>query len=177
MKMRVLLFGVLFVGSIAGPASLFAAPDPPTNLEVARRLNEAFVQVVEKISPSVVVINVVEKPSSSKTERASGEEVPRPFRRYFHQFEEQPEERSLGQGSGVIIREDGFILTNSHVVEDTEKIEVRLHDGRVFKATVRGIDPQSDLAVIKIEAKGLPTATLADSNKTRVGEFAVAIGA
>src|SRR5439155_4152175 len=66
---------------------------------------------------------------------------------------------------------------NRHVVEDAEKIEVRLKDGRRFKAEVRGTDPQSDVAVIKIDADSLPAAKLADSSQTRVGEFAIAIGA
>lgn len=159
-----------------------AAPSParteriPTNLEVARQLNEAFVQVVEKVSPSVVVINVVQKPTAASNEN-SAESAPAPRRRFFHPFDDEPEEKSLGQGSGIIIRQDGFILTNGHVIEDTERIEVRLRDGRVFKATVRGVDPQSDLAVIKIEAHGLPVAAFGDSTKTRVGEFAIAIGA
>src|ERR1041385_8142173 len=189
MKMRLLSACatlVCFCSNLLIPA--FArgpAPSPPpatrqipTNIEVARQLNEAFVQVVDKVSPSVVVINVVQKPTASDKDDASSESAPpRRFRRYFHPFDDEPEEKSLGQGSGVIIREDGFILTNSHVVEDTEKIEVRLRDGRLFKGTVRGFDPQSDLAVIKIDAKGLPAAMLADSRKTRVGEFAIAIGA
>src|SRR5437764_11791493 len=95
------------------------------------------------------------------------------LRRFF-------QERQLeipAQGSGVIIRDDGYILTNGHVVEDADKIEVRLHDGRMFTGKVRGVDPKSDVAVIKIEAKDLPKAALADSTKTKVGEFAIAIGA
>jgi serine protease Do len=160
----------------APPPARRKADRAPTNLEIARQLNEAFVQVVEKVSPSVVVINVVQKATAAGNDDASAQSTP-PRRRFFHPFEEQPEEKSLGQGSGIIIREDGFILTNSHVIEDTESIEVRLHDGRIFKAIVRGVDPQSDLAVIKIEARGLPVAALGDSAKTRVGEFAIAIGA
>jgi serine protease Do len=77
----------------------------------------------------------------------------------------------------VIIRSNGYILTNRHVVEDAESIEVRLQDGRTFKGVVRGVDPQSDVAVLKIDAEDLPAASLADSSKTRVGEFAIAIGA
>ncbi len=83
---------------------------------------------------------------------------------------------SLSQASGVIIREDGYIVTNRHVIEDGEKIEVRLQDGRRFQAEVRGKDAESDLAVLKIEAQGLRPARLANSDRTRVGEFAVAIG-
>ena len=100
--------------------------------------------------------------------------LPPEFRRFFQQA---PQEKQTGQGSGIIIRDDGYILTNRHVVEDAEKIEVRLKDGRTFKATVRGVDSPSDVAVIKIDAENLPVARLADSAKTRVGEFAIAIGA
>jgi serine protease Do len=84
-----------------------------------------------------------------------------------------------GQGSGVVIREDGYIMTNRHVVEDAQKIKVRLSDGTEFEAEVRGVDPQSDIAVLRIDTKGrkLAVAKLGDSNKLRVGEFAVAIGA
>lgn len=184
MSMRISLFCAFFLGcgaalvcAYAGePAVASKAARGPASLEVARQLNEAFVQVVEKVSPSVVVINVVQKPSLASNDDSSAQSTP-PRRRFFHQFDDQPEEKSLGQGSGIIVREDGFILTNTHVIEDTERIEVRLHDGRVFKATVRGVDPQSDLAVLKIDAHGLPVATLGDSTKTRVGEFAIAIGA
>ena len=98
------------------------------------------------------------------------------WRRFHRQFEQAPEEQSIGQGSGIILREDGYIVTNSHVVEDAETITVRLRDGRTFKARVRGVDPQSDVAVLQIDARGLPVAKLADSTKTRVGEFAIAIG-
>ncbi|MBI3850330.1 MAG: trypsin-like peptidase domain-containing protein [Verrucomicrobia bacterium] len=157
-----------------------SAKDSPTGLDLARELNHAFIEVAEKVSPAVVVVTVTQKPESFKfddEERNPLDLLPPEMRRYFRHRMEEPPEKSYGQGSGVIIREDGFILTNRHVVDDTEKIEVRLKDGRVFKAEVRGVDPQSDIAVIKIDAKGLPVARLADSSKTRVGEFAIAIGA
>src|ERR1051326_3250884 len=157
-----------------------AAEPPPTNLQVAQQLNQAFVEVAEKVSPAVVVINVVQKPTVvvPDEEDGSSDSVPPEFRRQFPlPYEELPQEKAFGQGSGVIIREDGYILTNGHVVEDADKISVRLHDGRLFKAKVRGVDAKSDVAVLKIEAKGLPVAALADSTRTRVGEFAIAIGA
>jgi serine protease Do len=160
------------------------------NLDLARQLNQAFVQVAEDVEPSVVVITVIEKPYSqmpAEGDDSSDDEsdpfngMPPSLRRYFKQWEQQhqplPGERQTGQGSGIIIRKDGYILTNRHVVEDAERIEVRLKDGRVFKAKVRGVDAPSDVAVIKIDAKNLPVAKLADSSKTRVGEFAIAIGA
>jgi len=171
----------LLMCPLVSPALPAAAADPGPSLELARQLNEAFVQVAEKVSPSVVVISVVqhvEVLSLDEEDEDSLDMVPREFRRYFRRRgEDQQPEKSMGQGSGLIIREDGYILTNGHVVEEAENIEVRLLDGRTFKAKVRGIDPQSDVAVLKIEATGLPAARLADSAKARVGEFAIAIGA
>ena len=79
-------------------------------------------------------------------------------------------------GSGVIVTEDGVILTNSHVVKEADEITVNLSDKRSFKAKVIGADPESDIAVIKIDAKGLPTAELGDSTKLRVGEIVLAVG-
>ena len=156
------------------------APASP-NLDLARQLNQAFVEVAEKVSPSVVVLTVTPKPGAesldSLDDSADGL-TPREFWKKFHQqFEDPTMEKLIEQGSGVIIRSNGYILTNRHVVEDAENIEVRLRDGRTFKATVRGVDPQSDVAVIKIEASGLPVAKFGNSAKTRVGEFAIAIGA
>jgi serine protease Do len=161
----------------AWPAPAHAAS---ANLELARQLNQAFIEVAERVSPAVVVITVVQKPSAAPVDDGSGglfDSLPREFWHYFHrQFEQQFPERIRGEGSGVIIRADGYILTNGHVVEDAQSIRVRLRDGRSFPAKLRGADPQSDLAVIKIEAAGLPVAMLADSTRTRVGEFAIAVG-
>lgn len=161
----------------AQPAAVHAAS---ANLDLARQLNQAFIEVAEKVSPAVVVITVVQKTAPPSFEDESTnlfDTLPREFWRYFHkQFEQQMPDQVRGEGSGVIIREDGYILTNGHVVEDAQSIQVRLKDGRSFEAKVRGADPKSDLAVIKIEAARLPVAKLADSATTRVGEFAIAIG-
>lgn len=152
-----------------------------SGLALARQLNDAFVQVAEKVTPAVVVITVTQKTPTYMIEDL--EDIPDDFlppelrRRYRERFNETPRPRSTGQGSGTIIRQNGYILSNRHVVEDAESIEVRLKDGRKFPATVRGTDAQSDVAVLKIEAEGLPAARWADSDKTRVGEFAIAIGA
>lgn len=155
-----------------------------TGLDLARQLNQAFIEVAEKVSPSVVVITVTQKAGSFSLEGTTdGDEnspdtLPPDFWRRFHrQFQDQMPEQTKDQGSGIIIRKDGYILTNRHVVENAEAIEVRLLDGRTFKAKVRGVDAGSDVAVIKIDADNLPVAKLADSAKTRVGEFAIAIGA
>ena len=150
-------------------------------VDLLRQLNQSFVEVVAKVTPSVVVINVVQK-EPPRNEEADGDDgsdsMPPGFWKRFHeQFKHPPMEKTTGQGSGVILRPNGYILTNGHVIEDAENISVRLQSGKTYPATVRGLDRQSDLAVIKIEAEGLPVAELADSTQTRVGEFALAIGA
>ena len=145
------------------------------NFDLVRQLNDAFVQVAETVSPAVVVLTVTEKQTVFAEPDALTEPEQHEYWRQHHwQFDDEP---AQGQGSGIIVKTNGFILTNRHVIEDAEKIQVRLLDGRVFTATVRGVDPQSDVAVIKIEADNLPVARLGDSSKVRVGEFAIAIGA
>jgi serine protease Do len=162
---------------LAAPGALLASPA----LDLAKQLNQAFIEVADKVSPSVVVITVTERANvvnSDSGDESPWDMLPPALRRQFRQqLQEPPAEKEHGQGSGIIIRKDGYILTNRHVVDNAEKIEVRLKDGRRFTATVRGTDPQSDVAVIKIEAQDLPVAALADSAQTRVGEFAIAIGA
>jgi serine protease Do len=173
-KLEARIFLACLTGLLAAARPGVASP----NLELARQLNQAFVEVAEKVSPAVVVITVTQKASlTGRLEAADEPPEESSPREFWHWFYRQMPEESIGQGSGVIIRENGYILTNRHVVEDADIIEVRLRDGRKFKAVVRGVDPQSDVAVLKIEASGLPVATLADSNRTRVGEFAIAIGA
>ena len=97
------------------------------------------------------------------------------FRKFFDEIP-NAEFKRLGLGSGVIIDPNGYILTNSHVVEGADKITVTLFDGREFKAEVKGIDQRSDLAVIKINASGLATAKLGDSDTLKIGQWVVAIG-
>ncbi|MDI6606262.1 MAG: Do family serine endopeptidase [Candidatus Omnitrophota bacterium] len=101
------------------------------------------------------------------------------FRRFFDDFFGEIPEREykhVGLGSGVIIDPEGYILTNEHVVNEASKITVTLSDGRQFKGEVKGQDSRSDLAVIKINARNLPVATLGDSDDLRIGEWVVAIG-
>jgi len=174
---------LMFVPQRATAFETNALPALNANLQLARQLNEAFVQVAEEVSPSVVVITVTQKASAIVQSDDGQDENEDPMEhmwRFFHQRqrqEQQSPEKSIGQGSGIIIRKDGYILTNRHVVEEAEKIEVRLKDGRTFRAEVRGVDAPADVAVIKIDARNLTVARLADSDKTRVGEFAIAIGA
>ncbi|MEH8019707.1 MULTISPECIES: DegQ family serine endoprotease [Rheinheimera] len=129
--------------------------------------------MLEQTTPAVVHISV----AGSREVR---QRLPDAFRQFFGQ-RGQPEYREerpfKGLGSGVIIDADkGYIVTNNHVIQDATDIEVRLKDGRTFKATKLGADPETDIALLRIEAKKLTQIQLADSDKTRVGDFAVAIG-
>ena len=102
-----------------------------------------------------------------------------PFFRFFFGDEGQPQTREQerqGSGSGVIIRPDGYIVTNNHVVENASKIEVTMNNNKTYSATVIGTDPATDVALIKIDAAGLPTLKFADSDKLRLGEWVLAIG-
>jgi len=170
--------------AVAGSAPIAAAQsDAPPAL---KQLGDSFVQVAEKVTPAVVNIN------SSKKEIAGpmGGDVEQFFKNhplreffgdeFFKRFKKDGGGtrgfQQFGMGSGVITSADGHILTNSHVVKDADEIKVTLSDKRTFDAKVVGVDPESDIAVIKIDAKDLPVAKLGDSSKLRVGEIVVAIG-
>src|SRR5688572_3273990 len=161
-----------FAPALLLAAALALAVRGATNspaLDLARQLNSAFVEVAETVSPSVVVIRVANKPGKLNLDDEDNpfwDFMPEEFRRQFREemekrLKEEEEEaktsppRFDGKGSGVIIQEDGYILTNFHVVENATKIEVRLRDRRRFTATLHGKDPQSDLAVLKINATNL----------------------
>ena len=162
----------------------FAAVLPPAALakdsealQLARQLNDAFIEVADNVSPSVVVITVTEKKDTETLKQM--QQMHRFFQALPPEMQEGEMPQRTGQGSGVVVRDDGYIVTNSHVVNDAEKIRVRLRDGREFDAEVRGTYPDADIAVIKLKGnvKDLHVAKFADSEKVRVGEFAIAIGA
>ncbi|NBY68188.1 MAG: protease Do, partial [Betaproteobacteria bacterium] len=100
------------------------------------------------------------------------------LRQYFGDAapEQERDSKQEGLGSGVIISDDGYILTNNHVIEGADELKVSLSDEREFTAKVIGADPKTDVAVIKIEAENLPAITLADSDKLRVGDVVFAVG-
>src|SRR5437588_11110403 len=144
--------------------------------DVVHQLNNAFAKVFEIVAPSVVIIEVSKK---NDTETSAFEDL-------F--FQGPPDENNprrnqknlqpiQSEGSGFIVRPDGYIFTNFHVVEGADKIDVKLKDGREFSAKVIGTDEKTDIAVIRIDAKDLPVVQLGDSDATRVGQFAFAIGA
>ncbi len=144
---------------------------------LVHQLNNAFAKVFETVAPSVVIIEISKKNEISESS---------PLDDLF--FQGPPDEnnprrnpgapRSVqSEGSGFIMRPDGYIFTNFHVVEGADKIDVKLRDGRNFPARMVGTDEKTDIAVIKIDAKDLPVVQLGDSDAVRVGQFAFAIGA
>ncbi|MCR8959271.1 DegQ family serine endoprotease [Variovorax sp. CCNWLW225] len=174
------------VGFLPVTSAIAQTPQTPQ----ARGLPD-FADLVEQVGPAVVGIRTVEKVSS----RSGGggemdEEMQEFFRRFFGQPlpgnprpgprpnrpQPQEEERPRGVGSGFILTADGYVMTNAHVIEDASEILVTLTDKREFKAKLIGADKRSDVAVVKIEATGLPVVKVGDISKLRVGEWVMAIG-
>jgi len=165
------VFGAVLVSGFGlvrpGYASV-GNPNPPlAELEPeVQKFNDAFVNAAEAVTPSIVQITTV------STEANEAHEM---FKFFFPFKDDIPQERQ-GGGSGVIISNDGYILTNNHVVEKATHVEVVLHDKREFEAEVVGTDPLTDLAVIKIDAKNLSAANLGNSDNLKVGQWVMAIG-
>ncbi len=175
--MIILSIFVVFIAS--GPALASSKEDKVTT---AKTLGRAFVEVAKRIQPSVVNITT-EKTISMKPWERDEFFKGSPFEDFFKGFGFSPKEmgkeyrqKQRSGGSGVIVDKEGYILTNNHVVEGADKVKVRLNDGREFVATVKGQDKRTDLAVLSIKAKDLPVATLGDSERLDVGEWAIAIG-
>ncbi len=161
-------------------ATAFAETKPDA-VDLARQLESAFVSVAAEASASVVVITTTQKAAVGREAPMDPEELPEdsPFRFFFrHHGFPMPEPRDTdSQGSGVILRKDGYILTNHHVVQGASAIKVRLKDGREFDAKLIGTDDRTDIAVLKVEATDLPPANFGDSDHVKVGQWAIAIGA
>lgn len=141
------------------------------NLTHAEGLSNAFRNVAEAIRPSVVSISTKQ---IEVYRRGLPPGIPREFQDLFGGQIQQRE--SSGMGSGVIVRPDGYILTNNHVIEDADELTVQLFDGRKVRGTVVGTDPQTDLAVVKIDVPGLKAANFGQVDDVRVGDWALAIG-
>ena len=139
-----------------------------------------FTPLIRRYGPAVVKISVIEKAAGSSTGQSQNPFGPNsPFAPFFHGFPFQgPQEAPVrGEGSGFIIRPDGVILTNAHVVAGASKVTVELRDRREYPGKVIGMDKVSDVAVVKIDAKDLPTVQLGNSNSLQVGQWVLAIGA
>ncbi|HTO14060.1 MAG TPA: Do family serine endopeptidase [Candidatus Binatia bacterium] len=144
---------------------------------VLQAMEEAFSAVADRVTPAVVNVSTVGK----RPAPGSGDD-PERFREYFgdefyeRYFKRRPREEPRSSGSGVIVDRTGYILTNNHVIENAQDITVRLSDSRKLSATLVGRDPKTDLAILKVDAAGLPVAELGDSERLRVGQWVIAIG-
>src|SRR5438445_3554015 len=140
---------------------------PLPQAKAAVDLGDAFASVAEHVKPAVVFIK------SERRERVSNRRVPS-----FDDFFNAPRRPQVeqGSGSGFIVSQDGYILTNNHVVQGADRVTVRLLDNREFTAKTIGTDPNTDIAVIKIQTTGLPTVRLGDADSTKIGNWVLAIG-
>ncbi|MBJ6802047.1 DegQ family serine endoprotease [Geomonas propionica] len=142
----------------------------------ATTLTPDFAKLAKRLKPAVVNISTSKTIAMKKRQHPGGD----PFQEYFDKFFEAPRQQPHKQqsmGSGFIISDDGYIITNNHVVKDADDIKVKLSDGREFKGEVKGRDDKLDLALVKIDAKAhLPVAPLGDSDKMEVGDWVMAIG-
>src|SRR3989454_10916190 len=135
----------------------------------ATDIGNAFVAVAEHVKPAVVFIK------SQHVERGESQRLPPGFEDVFPQMRRRPPGEQ-GSGSGFIVSPDGYILTNNHVVAGADRVTVKLYDKREFTAKVVGTDPNTDVAVIRIDAQNLPPGSFGNSDSTRVGEGALAVG-
>ena len=157
------------------PAVPVLPPSPGTNAAVARGLPD-FTDLVAANGSAVVNVSVVERGRPAAVEEDGAED---PLHDFLRRFGAQPHGQpppARGEGSGFIVAGDGYILTNAHVVAEASEVTVRLTDRREFTAKVVGVDKRTDVAVIKIDAKNLPTVRIGDPTKLRPGEWVVAIG-
>jgi serine protease Do len=179
-----LFFSILvtvFLGSgIITPGSAVLAKEKPISQDTVKflgRLSDALAEVAEVAKPSVVNISTTSTVTMEENPDSDFFNDPL-FRRFFgDQFDHQKRKyKSAALGSGVIVSDDGYILTNNHMVKGAEEIKVVLSDKREFKGKIVGTDPRTDLAVIKINAKNLPAARMGESGKLKAGDIVLAIG-
>lgn len=171
-----LALGVLFASTVERTSGTLASAQTedavPTTEASLRETQSAFVRIGQTVTPAVVFVT-----GQRRVERRQFDLGP--FEDFFEfrgpEIQPGPDYRPSG-GSGVIVREDGYIVTNNHVIEGLEGLKVTLNDRREFDATIVGRDPSTDLAVLKIEASDLPAAELASPGAIQVGQWVLALG-
>ncbi len=193
---RALLLGTTILS--LGAATLFVAPDAARHAAHAQNVTQqaqtvarptGFADIVEKVKPAVISVRV-KVAASPQTSSFQGQ-LPQGFERYFRRFGEEmpdmspsprergergaPRQRTSGQGSGFFITADGYAVTNNHVVDHADEVEVQTDDGKIYPAKVIGTDPRTDLALIKVEGSNFPFAKLA-AHAPRVGDWVLAVG-
>ncbi|SIT26924.1 DegQ family serine endoprotease [Achromobacter sp. MFA1 R4] len=162
--------------ALTGGVSMAADAPAAVSQPISASVPPNFAQITRDFGPAVVNISV------SGTRKVSAEDSDDPFAQFFGQipgYQGRAPAREVpmrGEGSGFIVSPDGIILTNAHVVQDAKEVTVKMTDRREYKAKVLGADPQTDVAVIKIEAKNLPVVKVGDVNRLQVGEWVLAIG-
>ncbi len=172
-------------GAIAAAAAVVAnfAPSAHSATESPVVVG-SFADVVERVSPAVVNIAVTKVSRTAPTSAAPRPQARSPLDEFFGRFFEAPfgtgvpqPRRTEGLGSGFIVDADGYVVTNNHVIDGADEIVVTLQDGRKLDATLVGTDPQTDLALLKVDARGkLPAVAFGDSERARVGDWVIAIG-
>ncbi len=185
-----IVFGAILVSNFNGGMKFGFAGDENVKLGTPSKIHnsidmggmrKAFVSVSKAVTPTVVYIKVVTAGSTKSEDddnSSGGGGLEEFFKHFGPGFKFEQPEPQMGAGSGIIINSNGYILTNNHVVEGAADngVEVVLNDTRSMRARVIGTDPTTDLAVIKVEATDLPTASLGDSDSLEVGDWAIAIG-
>ena len=196
-KIMLLAAGTAILSSAATAMAIgsFGRADNHSSLSSTESAEGRFYTVASTVTPATDfttaaenTINGVVSIKSFSTPRGyaggGGNMFNDPFFEYFfgsprsnpRQQEQAPREQQRGLGSGVIISPDGYIVTNNHVIDEAERLEITLNDNRTFDATVIGTDPTTDLALIKIDAKDLPVIPMGDSEQLKVGEWVLAVG-
>lgn len=163
-------------GSAEDNPAATTSEDLSNEIETLKNTSKVFTSIAKSVTPAIVTITS-EKVIKTQQMQPFGDLFGDEF---FERFFDMPRDREFKQqalGSGVLVDEDGYILTNNHVVERAEEIEVRLQDERTYEAEIVGTDPRSDLAVIKIDTdEDLPTVPIGNSDEIEVGEWVLAIG-
>jgi len=172
--------GIFFASSMEWTERLFAQAGARPRAEQVQTLadaSNAFVSISEALTPAVVSVQA-ERITRGNARRQMPPGVPPGFEEFFRQFEAPPSQPRTQEssGSGFLVSQDGYILTNNHVVEGADKVKVAMQDRRVFDAKIIGRDPTTDVAVLKIEGKDFTAVTFGDDAALRVGEWVLAIG-
>ncbi|ARQ00975.1 Do family serine endopeptidase [Pseudorhodoplanes sinuspersici] len=195
---RVMLLGTTILS--LGAAALFVAPDAARHPAVAQNVTQqaqtvqrpvGFADIVEKVKPAVISVRVKVN-ASPENSSFEGGQLPQGFERFFRRYgmpedmfpegprnrgprERGPRQRTTGQGSGFFISPDGYAVTNNHVVDKADEVDVQTDDGKTYTAKVIGTDPRTDLALIKVDGNNFPYAKLADK-APRIGDWVLAVG-
>lgn len=166
-------FDLLPFGNTTNPQTV-----SPKVMEQLTQTGQGFTEIAKVVTPAVVNISSTKIIRRESVSPFSGDPFFRDFfgEDPFHDFRLPRKWKEQSLGSGVIASSDGYIITNNHVIEKAEEIKVSLSDKRDFKGKLIGSDPKTDIAVIKIDAKNLPTIPWGDSDKLKVGEFVLAVG-